>query len=435
MQRARLRLLEKQPFYALLLFHIKFSLDLSCRTAYTDGERIAFNPEFLKELSDRELEFLLMHEILHVVLGHCFRHQSDYEAWAFDIACDIVVNSNILYSVDMDRSFITLAKYGESMHLTPDGKEGYLYSAEEVYRMVLAAMKPPVSSKSSKKSGGENGSGNGNDKKPNDARGQVKGQEDQKNNESDSHNNGGTSGGGIDDHTFWQGDDEEETQKQTWLGRMVNATEVLNHFEPCASCGKIPAGVDRMLGELKEPTTDWRAILNEFIEEQICDYSFTPPDRRFPDSPFFLPDFNDTEAIVRDVLFMIDTSGSMSRDMITRAYSEVKGAIDQFNGKLTGKLGFFDAAVVPPIPFEDEEEFKVIQSKGGGTSFEVIFDYVNKQMSDDPPASIIILTDGFAPFPDEEISEGIPVLWMINNEQVTPPWGKTARIKEEKHNE
>ena len=151
---------------------------------------------------------------------------------------------------------------------------------------------------------------------------------------------------------------------------------------------------------------------------------------------FFLPDFNDTEAIVRDVLFMIDTSGSMSRDMITRAYSEVKGAIDQFNGKLTGKLGFFDAAVVPPIPFEDEEEFKVIQPKGGGgTSFEVIFDYVNKQMSDDPPVSIIILTDGFAPFPDEEKSDGIPVLWMINNEQVTPPWGKTARIKEEKQNE
>ena len=240
------------------------------------------------------------------------------------------------------------------------------------------------------------------DKKPNDARGQGKGREDQKNNESDSHDNGGMSCGGIDDHTFWQGDDEEETQKQTWLGRMVNATEVLNHFEPSASCGKIPAGVDRMLGELKEPTTDWRAILNEFVEEQICDYSFTPPDRRFPDSPFFLPDFNDTEAIVRDVLFMIDTSGSMSRDMITRAYSEVKGAIDQFNGKLTGKLGFFDAAVVPPIPFEDEEEFKMIQPKGGGgTSFDVIFDYVNKQTSDDPPASIIILTDGYAPFPYE----------------------------------
>ena len=43
---------------------------------------------------------------------------------------------------------------------------------------------------------------------------------------------------------------------------------------------------------------------------------------------------------------MIDTSGSMSDDMIAAAYSEVKGAIDQFNGKLKGCLGIFDAAII-----------------------------------------------------------------------------------------
>ena len=35
--------------------------------------------------------------------------------------------------------------------------------------------------------------------------------------------------------------------------------------------------------------------------------------------------------------------------------------IQQFGGKLQGKLGFFDAVVVEPIPFEDEEEFKIIK--------------------------------------------------------------------------
>ena len=49
-------------------------------------------------------------------------------------------------------------------------------------------------------------------------------------------------------------------------------------------------------------------------------------------------------------------------------------------------------------------------------------------MQDKLPASIIYLTDGFAPWPDENDAMGIPVLWLINNEEVEPPWGKVARI-------
>lgn len=42
---------------------------------------------------------------------------------------------------------------------------------------------------------------------------------------------------------------------------------------------------------------------------------------------------------------------------------------------------------------------------------------------------IIILTDGIAPFPQEKLAGGIPVLWLLNNEKANPPWGKVARIK------
>ena len=58
----------------------------------------------------------------------------------------------------------------------------------------------------------------------------------------------------------------------------------------------------------------------------------------------------------------------------------------------------------------------------------IIFEYVFHHMSDKLPASIIILTDGYAPFPQEKLAGGIPVLWLLNNEEVNPPWGKVARI-------
>ena len=120
----------------------------------------------------------------------------------------------------------------------------------------------------------------------------------------------------------------------------------------------------------------------------------------------------------------------MSDKMVTAAYSEVKGAIDQFNGKLEGWLGFFDAAIIEPQPFSTEEEFKIIRPVGGGgTDFQIILEYVWHYMADDLPACIIILTDGFAPYPKEHLAAGIPVLWLLNNEDVTPPWGKIARIK------
>ena len=66
-----------------------------------------FSPDFLENLSEEELDYILMHEILHVVLQHCLR-QCERDTDLFSIACDIVVNSNILLSNNMDIKKITL---------------------------------------------------------------------------------------------------------------------------------------------------------------------------------------------------------------------------------------------------------------------------------------------------------------------------------------
>ena len=404
---SRMRILINNGFYGLLLMHMKFSLDDDCKTAATDGHHIFFSPNFLDELSDSELDFILMHEILHVVLEHCLR-QGERDNELFNIACDIVVNSNILRSNQMQKASITLRKYGESMHRAPDGKEGYEYTAEQVYEML---------SKKQRRSGKAS---NGNEKKTKSKNGS------QGNNTSD--------GTFRDDHSKWGGGAENEAaqniQRDIWHKRLRDACEAVSIRESCKDCGGIPMGAERLLKELRQPQTDWRTVLQDFVQEEITDYSFTPPDRRMDDSPFFLPDFNEKEEFVADILFMIDTSGSITDDMIAAAYTEIKGAIDQFNGRLRGWLGFSDAAVTPPKPIEDETDLMSIRPKGGGgTDFDVTFEYVRKHMQDQLPASIVILTDGYAPFPDEKEAMGIPVLWLLNNEEVTPPWGKIARIQ------
>lgn len=387
---SRMRILCNNGFYGLLLMHMDFAIDTGCETACTDGRKIYFGPSFLNNLDDDELDFIMMHEVMHCALQHCIRGK-DYDQEAFNIACDIVVNSNILESNKGNIKSITLKKYGESMHVAPDGEEGRFYTAEEVYAML------PVKGKKKGASGMMGSGGNGGDN--------------------------------WDDHSKWGTADEDGSLKDEWSKNLLDASEAIEIRDPSNKRGLIPLCADRIIKELRKPQTDWRTILNDFVQEEITDYSFTPPDRRFDESPFFLPDYNEKDETVKDILFMIDTSGSMSDEAITAVYSEIKGAIDQFNGHLQGWLGFFDAEVVEPKPFSSEEEFRIIRPKGGGgTRFDIIFKYVEKHM-DTLPASIIIMTDGYADFPKEEEAMEIPVLWLLVTDDVEPPWGKVARIK------
>lgn len=416
---SRMRILCNNGFYGLLLMHMIYSIDESCETAATDGRRIIFGPRFLDELGDSELDFIMMHEILHVILQHCLR-RGDRNNEQFNIACDIVVNSNILLSENMNLKAITLKKYGESMHLAPDGKEGYEYTAEQVYGM----LSPPPSNRKPKPGLTETlGKNSGDDDPDGEAKGSTLGRAKKKQAENKKAKEV------WDNHTRWGMDEENEALRDLWVKRFEDACEAVSIRDPSNQKGLLPLFAERLFKELKNPQTDWRMVLNDFVQQEIVDYSFTPPDRRFDESPFFLPDFNDKDDLVEDILFMIDTSASMSDDMITAAYSEVKGAIDQFGGKLKCWLGFFDTAIVEPKLFINEEEFRIIKpAGGGGTDFQIIFEYVQKHMQEKLPACIIILTDGFAPFPKEKLVGGVPVLWLLNNDETDPPWGKIARI-------
>ena len=389
---ARTRLLINNGFFGLLLMHVNFGLKEGLQTAATNGKSIFFDPKFMDRLSDSELDFVMMHEVLHMALRHCTR-RGDRDRDMFNIACDIVVNSNILKANNMDISSITLTDFGESMHLAPDGKEGYEYTAEEVYEMLKQFGK-------AKDSGGKNSFSN-------------------------------LYNSSFDSHELWGSEesDEEAINDAIWESRIRSAKELTEIRQSSTGIGNIPACIARHLKELTEGRTDWRTILNDFIQEDITDYSFMPPDRRFSDSPFFLPDFNEKEESISNILFMIDTSGSVDDKIMTVAYSEIVGAIEQFDEKLRGWLGFFDAAVVEPQPFTDRSELLDIKPKGGGgTRFDIIFHYVEQHMQDEAPNMIIILTDGYAAYPPESAANGIPVLWLLNNNDVTPPWGKIARI-------
>ncbi len=403
---ARREILRKFPFYGLVLLNMPLMLDEGLDTAATDGKKLYFSPAFLSKLSKEETEFLLLHETLHVVLRHPFRRPSsvNYDPLAWNLACDIVVNSLILLEAGGNLSAISIGGR-PAYHLDPKGHEGHESSAEAVYALL-------------KKAGGKMSK----PKTPSETEGDGKGPRETKSGAVSSKGQSpidGPSCGIIDDHGRWESLEEEEKEE------MEGELDVLTIRRK--GCGDMPLGLERHLPFLKSNVLSWRFLLRDFLEEETTDYGFLPPDRRFPDSPFFLPSYGERESKAEDLLFCVDCSGSMQDHELAEAYAEIKGAIEELGGRLKGKLCFFDSGLYGPYPFESVRDLlKIKPIGGGGTSFGPVFSYVEK--ATEKPRLIVILTDGKASFPSEEEAHGIPVLWVINNEEAEPPWGRVARL-------
>ena len=370
----RTRLLQDRPFYGRLLLRLPVGY-AACGTAYTDMRHIVFDPAFADSLSDGELKFVLLHELMHCVLHHCTRGKT-LRHRLYNIACDIVVNSLLLESLNLTEFTID----GEPvMHLTPKMTEGRYYSAEQVYEMLLHTP------------------------------------------EEDIEKQYGVTG--FDLHDIWQ----ELTSSglaDAWGQYVREAAAAMED-----SSG-VPYGLQRHLGDIYHtPKTNWRQLLQDFIRQDRSDFTYMTPDRRFQGDIIF-PSFQDDlfGDHVDRLWFLIDTSGSISDETLTEAFSEIRGAVEQI-GSLSGELSFFDAAVTDPVPFESVEELEEIMPVGGGgTSFHAIFRYLRDHYAEDLPQAIIILTDGYAYFPEENAAMDVPVMWIILDTDVEAPWGECIHI-------
>lgn len=392
---ARAQLLREYPFFGTLLMHLKIGL-AECETAYTDMRRIVFDPAFVQRLDNRQLQFVMCHEVMHCVLDHCIRARG-HIPYVYNIASDIVVNSNIM-AVWGVPDFLIDGE--EAIHLAPDGKEGYNYSAEEVYAMLL--QQQCVDDGNDDEGEEENGSGNQN------------------------KDEDGTPS--LDRHDFWAQVEPFSSLPDEWKGYLEEAGAA-----DAKEAGNITFSLIRKLLEDYEEQSkiNWKEALHNFIQLHYdnYDYSFTPADRRYSWSEFVVPAFHECETeVVENVWFCVDASGSVSDEMLNMVMNEIKQALIQLDG-LSGWISFFDTIVTEPVEFDSIETLNSCEAVGGGgTSFYAIFRYMREHMEEDLPVAVIILTDGYAEFPPEKAACDVPVLWIIVESEREPEWGKVIHI-------
>ena len=96
---ARVGLLLKHPFFGNMATRLRIqAADDWIPTAAVDGRNLYFNTQFFNAMDNKEIEFVIAHEILHCVFDHLERRtwqDRNLDAMLSNIAQDYVVN-NIL---------------------------------------------------------------------------------------------------------------------------------------------------------------------------------------------------------------------------------------------------------------------------------------------------------------------------------------------------
>ena len=221
-------------------------------------------------------------------------------------------------------------------------------------------------------------------------------------------------------------DGKRQEEKKFWENKIDTTTKRM-----CSSgkWDKVPGRAKLQFDNIKSESIDWQKELKEFLLKDTSDYSFTPPDRRYTDSPLFVPAYNEVDEDLKNILFMFDTSSSMNKATISKVFNEVKNVTYQFRGNMRGYAGSFDTKVYDVKEFNSMRDIEDLKLSGeGGTSFKCIFEYINNEVRDITFKAIVILTDGAGEYPYIWEVNYTPVLWVMTKENKAP-FGKSITIE------
>lgn len=457
--RARASLINAQPFYGCLALHLQPSErpDLT-DTMATDGVHLFWNAAFVDELTEAQLMGVVAHEVTHCALAHHARIGArDLET--FNRAADFAINPGLV------AAGLTLAP---GMLLNPAFAN---LSAEEIYSILSRAKpqqkpqqggqggqgqpqaqsgqpgqqggqagaptpgngqpiggqpgngqpqagngppaaggQPSASGQQGAPQGGQpQGAGNGQPGPATGQGGQPSGQGGQSSGGQGQPGNGQASGrgvhgmGGIIPAASVADAADEIDRWQVITRQAVNVAKAHN-------AGTVPGYLKDLVGELNTPRADFRELLAAFIDSRVSfDYSFARPNRRFIHAGYYLPG-----AIVdglEHVVFAVDTSGSITADMINAAASEIAGAMEA--GKIQRLTVLMaDTRVCSVSEFTKGDDVDLKPAGGGGTDFRDTFRWIADNAAE--ASAVVYLTDlEVSQFGEEP---ACPVLWATHGD-------------------
>ena len=390
-QKCILQVRRQCSFFGSMMLFAEIEISKQIPTAATDGRKIFFNEEFLKSLSSPEQNALMLHEVLHMALLHVIRRQNR-DPFIWNIAADIVVNDLILRNTSFP-----LPKGAIVDNRFQDKSVEYIYEAllksndYKGYKLPIADILIP--------SGIENDDGKG---------------------ESKLNKNSGIKKS--------LSEEEIDEIEAFWKDKMEILKNTPEH-QLSKNQGSLPAGIGQEISTILEPEVDWRHALWKYVGKTPAD--FDELDRRFIYKGLYLESLL-TEAV--EVSVCIDTSGSVSDELLKQFAGELKGILRSYpNVKCS--LFFADTGLAGPYEIDRIEQMPKAIGRGG-TSFIPFFDYLKKNGEENNLLGnnklSIYFTDGYGDFPKQEPNN--PTMWLVCKDGLETdrfPFGEVVRISTE----
>jgi len=370
--KARAGLILDHPFFGTIALKLKITEDKTLPTYMaTDGFCLSYNPKLIQEISLSEIKGVIAHEVMHIAMLHHLREGNrNHVKWNY--ACDYAINP-ILRDSGFDLPKDTLGNRFRGME------------AEKIYNLL-----PETNSKKGKNLYKELGIGEV--KKPQKGNGQEYTEAELK---------------------------ELEGEAKVMIAQAAQVAK---------SCGKLPAGFDRLIEDILEPVIPWREVLRRFIQEHAKnDYTWKYPNRRYLYQGLYLPSLYSDE--IGQIIVAIDTSGSISNNELKQFTGEISDIVNEV-GINEVKVIYCDSKVHNTQSFIQGEPVTLKAKGGGGTDYKPVFSYIEKKQ--DNPVCLVYLTDGYcSSFPEKAPSYS--VLWVITHEgdsHFSPPFGETIKMKD-----
>jgi len=382
---ARIGLLLRHPFFGNMATRLRIqAADDWLPTAAVDGRNLYFNTQFFYAMSNKEVEFVIAHEILHCVFGHLLRRE-DRIAILYNIAADYIVNN-----------LLVREKIGEKPKLV-DCYQDFKYegwTSEEVYEELFKKTKEEL-----------------------DKLGEL-----------------------LDDHIDWESEGEDidgsgpkrpRYSKDELSKIRDEIKESMMSAAQSAGAGNTPGEIRRMIQELTEPKMNWRQLLRQQIQSTVRnDYTFSRPSRKGWHTGAILPGMNFDETI--DICVSIDMSGSIGNEQAKDFISEIKGIMDEYKD-YNIKLWCFDTKVYNEQDFSADSGTDLLEYEvmgGGGTNFMINWSYMKDHNI--VPKKFIMFTDGYAcdSWGDPDYCDTIFVIHSNHDKNLQGPFGVTAHYEE-----
>jgi predicted metal-dependent peptidase len=397
---ARIGLLLRHPFFGNMATRLRIiAADEWLGTAAVDGRNLYYNTQFFNAMNNKEIEFVVAHEILHMVFDHIGRRE-DRNPMIYNISADYIVNNTLVRD--------GIGTIPSIVRCYQDFKyEGW--TSEEVYDDVYDKAKE-MGDEYLKQLGemldehletGDDGPGDANS-------GEAK----------DSNGNATSSK----KPTYSK--EEMKKIKDEIKENMISAAQ-------SAGAGNVPGEVARMIKELTEPKMNWREILRQQIQSTIrSDYTFSRPSRKGQMSGAILPgmDFQDTI----DIAVCLDMSGSIQDAQGADFLGEVKGIMEEYQD-YNIKVWCFDTKVYNEQDFssdngEDLSDYEIMG--GGGTDFMANWTYMKE--TGYVPKKLIMFTDGYAwdSWGDADYCDTVFIIHSHHDKNLQAPFGHTAHYDE-----